>query len=75
MPERALEDWVGRYVSMRAVGEDYRGRLKGVGSDGVIIQPASTPHQTQELPPLQFLPWHSISFVELADEQDPGDEG
>jgi hypothetical protein len=24
--------------------------------------------------PLQLLPWHSILFIELADEQDPGDE-
>jgi len=61
---------------MRALGEDYRGRIETVGSDGGIIQPASTPRQTQELPPLQFLPWHSIRFIELADEQDPSsDEG
>jgi len=75
MPERALEEWVGRYVSMRAVGEDYRGKVESVGSDGVIIQPASTPRQTQELPLLQFLPWHSIRFIQLEDEQDPSDEG
>ncbi len=75
MPERALEDWVGRYVSMRAVGEDFRGRVETVGSDGIIFQPASTPQQTRELPPQLFLPWHSIQFIELADEQAPGDEG
>ncbi len=75
MAERALEGWVGRYVAMRAIGDDYRGRVETVGSDGIIFQPASTPRQTQELPPVQFLPWHSIRFIELADEQAPGDEG
>ncbi len=75
MPERALEDWVGRYVSMRAGGEDFRGRVETVGGDGIIFQELSGPRQTQELPPLQFLPWHSIRFIKLADEQAPGDEG
>ncbi len=75
IPERALEDWVGRYVSMRAVGEDFRGRVETVGSDGIIFQPASTPQQTEKLPPRQFLPWHTIRFIELADEQAPGNEG
>ena len=75
MTESVLEGWLGRYVSMWALSDWQSGRIETVGSDGIIFQPASTPQQTRELPPLQFFPWHSIGYVELADEQAPGDEG
>jgi hypothetical protein len=79
MPERALEDWVGKYVSMWAVVASgvtqYQGRVVSVGSDGIVFQRLRSPQHTQKLPAQQFFPWHSIRFIQLVDEQAPGDEG
>jgi hypothetical protein len=79
MPEKALEGWHGRYVSMWALDGDgrakqYGGRIETVGSDGFVFQPASSPEHTRELPPPAFFPWHSIRLVQLIGEQAPGDE-
>jgi hypothetical protein len=85
MTERALDGWVHKFVVMWALRgartvDQFTGRLDTVGSDGIIFQPASSPRQTwetppQELPPLQFFPWHSIRSIELVDEQAAGNEG
>ncbi len=79
MPERALEDWVGKYVSMWAVVASgvtqYHGRVVTVGSDGTVFQRLSSPRHTHQLPPQQFFPWHSIRFIQLVDEPAHGDEG
>ena len=78
MPERALEDWVGKYVSMWAVVASgvtqYHSRVVTVGSDGIVFQRLRSPRHTHQLPPQQFFPWHSIRFIQLVDEPAHGDE-
>jgi hypothetical protein len=73
--ERLLDGWVGRYVSMRAAGGVFRGRVETVGSDSIFFQITTTPDRRRSYPPLQFFPWHSIESVRLEDEKAPGDEG
>jgi len=70
MNERALEAWVGKYVSVVEAPLDGRrplltGSIEAVGADGFIVQPKDTPRQSQDLPPKRFLPWRTVHHVVL----------
>jgi hypothetical protein len=49
--EKLLDGWVGRYVSMRAAGGVFRGRVETVGSDGIFFQITTTPDRRRSYPP------------------------
>jgi len=73
MTERALEAWVGKYVSVSRTPQQggavpLTGRVQAVGNDGFIIQPMEDPHQSGDLDPERSLPWNSVHAITLASD-------
>jgi hypothetical protein len=68
MTERALEAWVGKYVSVvtyapRGTADPLTGRIRAVGNDGFIIQPMASPGWRGELGKERFIPWHAVNAI------------